>query len=151
MSEDDISKQITRRRFIFRLGATGIAISGWIMMPEAVRRIAGALSQESGPALREGLAVRHVDGGAEICEGGGFGKGRTVCEVNDVGRLVLDGMNGRSSVHTIVKDLSSKLGVSKADMRVFTAGIVLFIAELAESGLLRGRFYANIYARETAT
>lgn len=148
MGEVGISKDISRRSFIVRLVATGLAISGWILMPEALRRITNPILHDYGLELRDDLVVKYVKDGAEIKVVDELGEQRAICKVNEIGRMVLDCMDGRSSIHDIIKNLSSRLEIPKSDADTFSTNVVLFVAQLSEIGLLKRKFFANIYARE---
>ena len=141
----------TRRAFLYAVGgAAGAAIAGWVLISQTRRPRTPSLPSENsprGPALSRDLAITPTADGADVLRAGHSGKS-PVCRVNDLGRYLLEQMDGRKSVSALARSLRARLQSPPADVERFQSGVAAFIAELGKAGMLEEPFYVNIYNGE---
>jgi hypothetical protein len=135
---------MTRKRFLWVLGAGGAALAAEFLVPaRAAARTPSPDAAGSEPRLHprvsaapygEGLALRLPEG-----------EGSATCFVNGPGAEVVRRLDGRTSVSAIARDLAPRDGtVSEAEVE---ARVACFVAGLAEHGFLCAPYYALIAER----
>ncbi len=140
------SAGMTRKRFLWTLGAGTAAIAGHFLVPSdafASPDPRPNVSIDGEPWLRSEVIVhRDGEGLALTCPG----RARPcVCVVNGAGADVVRHLDGRTSVSEIARALAERAGtgaVTEVEVKV-----ACFVAQLAELGFLRGPYYALIAER----
>jgi hypothetical protein len=145
MNDDSARSRFNRRQFLIALeGAIGLTIAGVIVAPRIVDSIAQARPASAHPALLDCLQLRLAAQGADLYDISATGQPALVCSVNQVGGAILERLDGRSSVDTIVTSVLRQLGQTSAQPDAFGGKVAIFIAELAQAGFLKEPFYVNV-------
>ncbi len=137
---------MTRKRFLWVLGAGGAAITAEVLLPARGLALPAPTRDrlpEAEPRLRPEVAVA-VDGEGLVlrCPSGASS---IVCAVNAPGAEVVRRLDGRTPVGEIARLLSGRDGTTTlAEVEVKVA---CFVAQLAELGFLRAPYYALIAER----
>ncbi|HWP95735.1 MAG TPA: PqqD family protein [Syntrophomonadaceae bacterium] len=151
MSEDQNNGHTTRRQFLIELGGiAGLAITGWYLLPGLFLKPGDSSSpaHENKPRLKVGYEIREAGEGADIYSNA---HGNPICQVNDIGKFVLKEMDGVKTVEEIADRVARKLNTSLENLENFRGKIALFIARLAEAGLLSSAFYINVMECEVTS
>ena len=99
----------TRREFLYAVGgATGAAIAGWVLISNMRRPRTPSSGSPTGPALSQDLAITPTAEGADVLCVGQSQKS-PICRVNDLGRYLLEQMDGRKSVSALAQSLRARL------------------------------------------
>ena len=130
----------TRRRFLIALGAGAAGIAGYRLMAH-VAPASGAA--DARPKLREGLSFdRDTDGYCTLTTQPGSGP---LFAVNASGETVLRCLDGRHTIPELARRLAAGLGLPHDG--ALEAALALFVAEVAQAGLLAAPFYAYLIER----
>jgi hypothetical protein len=139
----DSGRRLTRREFVVALGSV-LVVAGYCVV--------GGRPPDHGPerAVKPGVRPRLRDGlvlgtDAEMLTVAIAAGSSPVYAVNDVGRTILEAMDGRRTVEEIAGVLSQRYAVP-AD-QALQADVALFIAQVAILGLLAEEFRATIFER----
>jgi len=144
-------KGLDRRAFLLLIGgASAAVISGWVLVPPGECRLEkpSSLPHPFTPRLAQSYAVKPGGAGAWIVSLGP--RTRTHCQVNDLGRYVLEEMDGHKTVEGLALTVMSRMSTPPADVEALTSSIALFLAELGQAGLLAAPFYANLCCAEVS-
>lgn len=152
INQTTTQKGISRRKFFYVIGgATGAVIGGWLLTPQVGKPFPGrakAGPTPTGPGLTDGLVIKPTRDGAEIYRTTGADSAEPICMVNEVGRYVLDEMDGKKPVSELAKAVMARLEAPPSDLEAFSSQIASFIADLGDANLLDRPFFVNIYRSE---
>ena len=136
----------TRRSFAISLAAAAsAAVAGYFLVredPAGPARSAGETGSHR-PRLAAGVVFGQADGAVTIARG--QGSDAVVCGVNEVGRAILERLDGEHTIGDIAEVLSRRLEQPRTD--AMDAGVAVFVARLGQTGFLREPFHAMVIER----
>lgn len=136
------SKGMSRRDFLITLGAgTAATISGYFF-------IQGQFTQESSkstlekqlPILKHDIKFGKAENLLTITRK--TERSTITCAVNDIGKEIINKVDGKHTVQEISKHIAKKAGTSRTEL--MDARIAYFITQLGILGFLKEAYHVNI-------
>ncbi len=140
--------KMNRRTFTYAVGGVAAGIAGWVLVPRCSKPRPEQDPADSGfrPRLAEDVTYQEALRGAEIVRPDEQGEPRVVCQVNECGLKLLERMNGEQTLHNLAAGIHE--GSDPATLGHTEASVALFVAMLAQAGLLSEPFFVNLHSVE---
>ncbi len=140
--------KMSRREFLYAVSSATAGIAGWVLIPACDKPDSsnGRAYNGFGPKLVSDVTIRRTDEGGELLRPDEQGLQQVVCHVNRYGLRVITGLDGKQTVQNLAGMLCASL--NPAMLAQTEASVALFLATLAQAGLLAEPFFVNLHAVE---
>jgi len=142
------TKMMNRAEFLISVGGATAVIAGWVLFPAVGRaqKDRESATIEAHPRLAPDFNLRVTNDGGELIWQVERGKPVVVGHLNDQGSTVVANMDGRTTIQDLARTIHR--GSDPAKLNQTEASVALFLATLAQAGLLAEPFYVNVHEAE---